>query len=89
MRLKYIKTQLRLGRNSITKRVETARFLYDLFGDKLEDVDFFEWLGMDLGIGDVNKFNDFLKWAEKDHFHGYDRKNNYLSIETRQSIYNY
>ena len=85
---KYIELKIRLGRNSIKKRVETLRYILDLFGDKLKDEQFFDFLGKELGIVNREEFCTYLQWSEKNHV-AYGFKKNYLTLQRRQEIYDF
>ena len=68
--INHIKTRLSTSRNRYRGKVETAKYLMELLGEK-PDNQFIEWLSPQIGFKYVSEFHTFLEWAKKDPKHYY------------------
>ena len=54
----YVKVKTRLGRNSLKKRIEAAKFIKDMFSENLRSDRSCEWFTNELGFDNEIKFRD-------------------------------
>ena len=54
----YVKVKIRLGRNSLKKRIGAAKFIKDMFSENLRSDRSCEWFANELGFDNEIKFRD-------------------------------
>ena len=85
--LLYFKKLIRNARCGLSKKIEGAKMLSTIFGDKLNDLDFQMWMVHTFSLQDRQEFVAFLSYASIDPAETRGRK--LLPIETRQQVYNF
>ena len=86
--MNFFKTLIKDGRRSFKSKVEGAELILKIFGDKIDDTDFRLWLADALNV-DLNDLISFIKYAEDDPSTFTPRGRTFLSVDVRQSAYNF
>ena len=84
---KNIKLKIILGRNSLKKRIEAAKFIKDEFIENLRSDRFCEWFANELGFDNKIKICGYLEVTEKEI--GQCVRYNSLSKTICKSIYDF
>ena len=85
---KCIKKEIRLSRNSIKKRIKTAKFILEVFSEDLKNDMFSEWLSNLLGFRSDIDFRDFLEYADKE-ISQRGRKSHKLDAQIALKVYQF
>ena len=62
----HIKSKLCNSRSHYKGKVETERYLEELFEGKISDNTFVQWLCPQIGFHNIEEFHSFLKWSKMD-----------------------
>ena len=84
--MSYFKNIVKTGFRSISAKIEGAKLLEKVFGDKIEDLDFQTWLASEFKLQDVGDLISFLDYRYYDETSFSKRGPKMASVETRQDV---
>ena len=86
--LKYFRQLIKNARRSFASKVEGAKILERIFGERLHDIDFQLWLVEKFWLKDREELFLFLEFASNDDIFT-PRGRRFLSVEERQRVYDF